>query len=131
MATGPGAAPDLVRCRNLAVLLEALESRDTDDDVQYAFYWPSCERLDLLRWVLVSIDPSGATERYLCSTGDVEEVRERVLGVLTQIKHFSAEHYAEFVYGLALPAVQKPLWIHLMKTAERAQNELLQQQPER
>ncbi|KAL1460395.1 hypothetical protein MTO96_043317 [Rhipicephalus appendiculatus] len=117
---------DLVKCRDAAVLQGAFNMQandDGDDEIRDLFFAPGLERLGLLRWVLITIDPSGKHEREL-NTGDdsAEALTKRLAKVLSYLNPRRAEEFAAFARGTAPISQQKPIWELLLGTAEFVQN---------
>ncbi|KAK8764386.1 hypothetical protein V5799_033006 [Amblyomma americanum] len=112
---------DLRRCRDVARLLEALENRLDDEDVQQVFFTPSHDRLELLCWVLITMDPSGVIDDYLSPSVTHEQLRDRIVGVLTPLNDLCGADFEPFVDGTTGHREQRPLWALLLKTAEFAQ----------
>ncbi|KAK8772286.1 hypothetical protein V5799_024472 [Amblyomma americanum] len=112
---------DLCRCRDVARLLEALENRPDDEDVKQVFFTPSPARLDLICWVLITMDRSGATEDYLSPSVNHEQLRDRIVSVLTKLNEMCGADFEPFVDGTTGHREQQPLWALLLKTAVFAQ----------
>ncbi|KAK8764385.1 hypothetical protein V5799_033005 [Amblyomma americanum] len=112
---------DLRRCREVARLLEALEYRPDDEDVKQVFFTPSPARLELICWVLITIDPSGVTGDCLSPSVNHEQLRDRIGSVLTQLNDLCGADFEPFVDGYTGHREQRPLWALLLKTAEFAQ----------
>lgn len=114
--------PELAKCRNVSLLLDALELRGDNEDVRRFFLQPSRERMELLRWVLISTDPSGASKGYLTLPTEEDELCQCLMNVLMQLKCLPEDKCEEFVRGTYDSEEQLQLWILLLKTAEWAQD---------
>lgn len=121
MASGPGDMPELAKCRNVSLLLDALELRGDDEEVRRVFLQPSRERMEMLRWVLISTDPSGASKDYLNLPTEEDELCQCLVNALMQLNCLPEDKYEEFVRGTYDSEEQLQLWILLLKTAEWAQ----------
>ncbi|KAL1424922.1 hypothetical protein MTO96_019784 [Rhipicephalus appendiculatus] len=122
MASGSGDMPDLAKCRNVSLLLDALELRGEDEDVRRVFLQPSRERMELLRWVLISADPSKASMGYISLPTEENELCQCLVNVLMQLNCLPDDKYEDFVRGTCDSEEQLQLWIKLLKTAEWAQD---------
>ncbi|XP_037499328.1 uncharacterized protein LOC119373376 [Rhipicephalus sanguineus] len=117
---------DLVKCRDASVLLGAFNMHtndDGDDEIHDFFFAPGLERLELLCWVLVAIDPSGKHEREL-NTGEdsAAALTKRATSVLSHLNPRRVKEFAAFARGTAPVSKQKPIWELLLGTAEFVQN---------
>lgn len=121
MASGSGDMPELAKCRNVSLLLDALELRGDDEEVRRVFLQPSRERMEMLRWVLISTDPSGASNDYLNLPTEEDELCQCLVNALMQLNCLPEDKYEEFVRGTYDSEEQLQLWILLLKTAEWAQ----------
>lgn len=115
---------DLVKCRDASVLLGAFDmhANDRSSDVKHLFFAPSRQRLELLRWVLIAIDPSGNTERELAGDDSIEALTKRVTSVLLKLNPRRTKEFAAFAEGTAPGGEQKRLWQLLLGSAELAQS---------
>lgn len=115
---------DLAKCRDASVLLGAfdLHANDRSSDVKHLFFAPSRQRLELLRWVLIAIDPSGSSERELAGDDSIEALTKRVTSVLLKLNPRRAKEFAAFAEGTAPESEQKRLWQLLLGSAEFGQN---------
>ncbi|KAH7973319.1 hypothetical protein HPB52_024127 [Rhipicephalus sanguineus] len=96
---------DLVKCRDASVLLGAFNMHtndDGDDEIHDFFFAPGLERLELLCWVLVAIDPSGKHEREL-NTGEdsAAALTKRATSVLSHLNPRRVKEFAAFARGTA------------------------------
>ncbi|KAH6934657.1 hypothetical protein HPB50_026274 [Hyalomma asiaticum] len=85
MASGSGDMPDLAKCRNVPLLLDALELHGDDENVRRVFLQPSRERMEMLRFVLISADPSKASKGYLSLPKEEDELCQCLVNVLMQL----------------------------------------------
>ncbi|KAH8039354.1 hypothetical protein HPB51_005684 [Rhipicephalus microplus] len=121
MASGSGDMPDLAKCRNVSVLLDALELRGEDENVKRVFLEPSKERTELLLWVLSMTDPSRAIMGYISLPTEENELCECLVNVLMELDCVPDGKYKDFVRGTCEIKEQMHFWYKLLKTAEGAQ----------
>ncbi|XP_054928782.1 uncharacterized protein [Dermacentor andersoni] len=118
-------AANLLNCRDASMLLGAFNMIANDDngEVKQLFFAPGRQRLELLRWVLTAIDPSGKTEQELgAGDGTREALTERISSVLKRLNPARAQDFAAFAEGTAADSDQTRLWHMLLGTAEMVQN---------
>ncbi|KAH7932590.1 hypothetical protein HPB51_029211 [Rhipicephalus microplus] len=117
---------DLVKCHDASMLLGAFnmhcmqEVGDEDGEIRDLFFAPGTKRLELLRWVLIAIDPSGKHAREL-NTGD-DCTEESLTKVLSYLNPRRVKEFAAFVRGTAPVREQKVIWELLLGTADFVQN---------
>lgn len=117
---------DLVKCHDASMLLGAFnmhcmeEVGDEDGEIRDLFFAPGTKRLELLRWVLIAIDPSGKHAREL-NTGD-DCTEESLTKVLSYLNPRRVKEFAAFVRGTAPFREQKVIWELLLGTADFVQN---------
>ncbi|KAL3218872.1 hypothetical protein MRX96_050600 [Rhipicephalus microplus] len=121
MASGSGDMSDLAKCRNVSVLLDALELREDNEDVKRVFLEPSKERTELLRWVLGMTDPSRAAMSYISLAKGEDELFQCLVNVLMQLDCVPDGKYEDFVRGTCDSKEQMHFWYKLLKTAEATQ----------
>lgn len=113
--------PDLTKCRNVSVLLDALELRGEDENVKRVFLEPSKERTELLLWVLSMTDPSRAIMGYISLPTEENELCECLVNVLMELDCVPDGKYEDFVRGTCEIKEQMHFWYKLLKTVEGAQ----------